>query len=62
MASRDVINREIFADFLEIYDDQHHRKISQELVYLYFEEAASRMEEIERGLYVLIAGMTATTC
>lgn len=51
MASRDTINREVFADFLDNYDEQH-RKLSQELVYLYFEEAASRMAEIEAGLYV----------
>ncbi|KZP21921.1 hypothetical protein FIBSPDRAFT_1043858 [Athelia psychrophila] len=51
MASRDTINREVFADFLDNYDEQH-RKLSQELVYLYFEEAASRMAEIEAGLAI----------
>lgn len=51
MASRDTINREVFAEFLDTYDEQH-RKLSQELVHLYFEEAARRMAEIEAGLYV----------
>lgn len=53
MAARDTINREVFAEFLDVYDDQH-RKLSQELVYLYFEEAARRMAEIEAGLYVYL--------